>query len=164
AANDLGQLLGKVLDGALDHPSRLGRALGKQCVELLFRYLVGRLIAERIFAELAQRLPPLVEQLPEGPFARLVADEAVLVLDLEVVGIDLDAGQHRGTVRRQGGLFGFLGHAPSQAPCARIVPARASRAFAMAVSQARTSAGPVKSALPLKCSPATRSPLPPQRT
>ena len=46
----------------------------------------------------AQRLAPLVQHLVEGAAARLVADEAVLVLDLEIVAVDFDARQALGAV------------------------------------------------------------------
>ncbi len=50
-------------------------------------------------AELAQRLAPFVDDRLEGRLARPVADEPVLVADLEVVAVDLDAGQELGAVR-----------------------------------------------------------------
>ena len=66
-------------------------------------------------------------------------------------------------------LVGVLGHGPSQAPQSEEGSARrrdagcASRPLAIEASHARTSCGPLKSACPRKCSPATRSPLPPWR-
>ena len=94
-----GEGLGEFLDGAVNDAAGFRVAFGQQLVELLLRHLVGRLLAERIGAELAQRLAPLVQHLVEGAAAGLVADEPVLVLDLEIVAVDFDARQPLGAVR-----------------------------------------------------------------
>jgi len=58
-----------------------------------------RLFTQRICAELAQWLAPLIEYGVERAAARLVADEAVLVAKLEIVAVDLDARQPFAAVR-----------------------------------------------------------------
>ena len=112
ALDDAGERLRKFLDRAVDDAGRLGIALGEQLVE---RLLVDDLrgVAERVGAELAQRLAPLLEHLAKGAAARLVADEAVRVLDLEIVAVDLDARQPLGAMGVEyGALDRVLGHEP----------------------------------------------------
>ena len=107
--------LGELFDGAVDDAAGFRIAFGQQLVELLLRHLVGRLLAERIGAELAQRLAPFLQHLVKGAAARLVADETVLVLDLEVVAVDLDARQPFGTVRIEN-LTLVCGHNAHRSP------------------------------------------------
>ena len=94
-----GERLGEFLDGAVNDAAGFRIAFGQQLVELLLRHLVGRFLAQRVGAQLAQRLAPLVQHLVEGAAAGLVADEAVLVLDFEIVAVDFDARQPLGAVR-----------------------------------------------------------------
>ena len=67
-----------LLDGALHDTGGFRRALGKQGVKFLFADLIAGRLAKRIFAEIAQRLSPLFQDVPEGPFAGLVAYERIL--------------------------------------------------------------------------------------
>ena len=60
--------------------------------------LFARLFAERIVAGLAQGLPPVLDDVAERALAGAVADEAFVVLQLDVVGIDLDGRQARGAM------------------------------------------------------------------
>ncbi len=76
---------------------------------MLFGDRLGFLIAERVFAAFAHDIAPLVQQVPERALVGAVADEAVLVFDLDVVAFDKDRRQALGAVRqarRQGGLVG----------------------------------------------------------
>ena len=84
AADDQGELLGEVLDGALHDARGFGFALRQEVGELLLADLLAGFVAERILAQLLQRLAPFVENVPERVLAGLVADEAVLVLDFEL--------------------------------------------------------------------------------
>src|SRR5262247_3755876 len=102
AADDQGQILGKILDRAVQHGGPIGIAFRQQDIELLFADVLGRLVAERIFSGLAQRLAPFLENFAEGPLAGAVAEKAVLVLHLDVVAVDLDRRQAVGAVRHQG--------------------------------------------------------------
>jgi hypothetical protein len=68
-------------------------AFCKDGVQLLLANVLAVLVTKRIFIILPQDLFHLVEHAAEGAFARLVADEALLILDLEVVVVDFDAWQ-----------------------------------------------------------------------
>ncbi len=95
AADDQRQLLREILDRALHDAGGLGVALGQQFVELFLGDLVARLVAERVVAGLAQRLAPVLDDVAERALAGAVADEAFVVLQLDVVAVDLDRGQAR---------------------------------------------------------------------
>ena len=73
-----GELLRELLDRAVDQARRLGVAVDQQLVELLLADLVGRRLAERILADLAQALAPIVEDRLERALAGAVADEALV--------------------------------------------------------------------------------------
>ena len=95
------ELLREILDGA-EHETRAFRiACREEFRELLLAELLARLVAEGIFAKLPEGFPPFFDVLPECAFAGLVADEAVLVFDLDIVAIDRDAGENVGSVTRQ---------------------------------------------------------------
>ena len=53
---------------------------------------------ERIFAIPAKRIPHRIKEMPEGALIRLVADETFIVLDLEIVAVNVYAGQSPGAV------------------------------------------------------------------
>lgn len=80
-------------------PPGFGVALGQELVELLLPDLLGRRVADGIGAKLAQRLAPPFEHVMKSAAARLVADEAILVADLAVVAVHLDAREPLGAVR-----------------------------------------------------------------
>ena len=93
AADDERKLLREVLDRALHDAGRLRIALGQQRVELLPADVLARLVAERVVAGLAQGLAPVLDDLAEGAFVGAVADEALVVLQLDIVAVDLDGGE-----------------------------------------------------------------------
>ena len=74
-------------------PAASGSPLASSVVELLLANFLARLVAERIVAGLAQRLAPVLDDVAEGALAGAVADEAFVVLQLDVVAVDLDGGQ-----------------------------------------------------------------------
>ena len=83
----------------MDDARRDRMAILQHLVELLFRDLLGRLLAERILGDLADLRAHLVEQRAKGAAAGAVADEAFLVLDLEIVAFQESAGQFLRAVR-----------------------------------------------------------------
>ena len=103
AADDQRQLLREILDRALHDAGGFGIALGQQVVERLLGDLVARLVAERIVAGLAQRLAPVLDDVAERALAGAVADEALVVLQLEIVAVDLDRRQAGRAVRGDSG-------------------------------------------------------------
>ena len=90
-----GKLLRVLLDRALDHGGAFGVALVQDDVELGAAELVRGRVAERVLAELAQRLAPVFQNGMKGLAARPVAQEALVVLQLEIVAVDLDRRQGR---------------------------------------------------------------------
>ena len=112
AANDLGELLGEVLDRALDDAGRLGLAAPPGCRPASScrspRWPCRRADPRRACFN---GLRHLSSSVPERPLAGLVADEAVLVLDLDVVALDLDGREDRRPMRGQlARLRALLGH------------------------------------------------------
>jgi hypothetical protein len=79
----------------------VGIAAGERRIELLLADVAARGLAERIGALLAQRLSPFVENGVERFLAGAVADEPVVVLELDVLAVNLDRGQLGGAVRAQ---------------------------------------------------------------
>ena len=67
-------------------------------------------VAERVVAGLAQRLAPVLDDVAERALAGAVAEEAFVVLDLDVVAVDLDRRQARGAVRGDGRQSLLFGH------------------------------------------------------
>ena len=63
---------------------------------------LGGLVAEGIAAGLAQRFAPIVHNGAERALAGAVADEAFVVLQLDIVAVDIDGGQPGRAVRRDG--------------------------------------------------------------
>ena len=102
AADDQRELLGEILDRALHDAGRFRVALGQQLVELLLADVSSLgLLAERIVAVLAQRLAPVLEDVAERALAGAVAEEALVVLDFQIVAVDLDRRQASAAVDRQ---------------------------------------------------------------
>src|SRR5262245_37387241 len=108
APDDAGQLVGVVLDRALDDTGALRVPLHEEPVEPLLADVLARRLAERVLVDLLQALAQIVEKGPEGSAAGAVADESVLVLDLEVVAVDRHGGQARRAMAGQDRLL-FLG-------------------------------------------------------
>src|SRR6476646_2469542 len=100
AADDEGELLREVLDCALHDPGGLEVSLREKRIELLPTDLAAGLIAERIVAGLAQRLAPAIEDLAERPLTGAVAEQAVLVLQFDVIAFNLDGGEAGSAMRR----------------------------------------------------------------
>ena len=97
-ADDEGELLREVLDCALQDAGRLGVSLREQRIKLLPADLAAGLVAEGVVARLAQRLAPALEELAERPLVGAVAEEPVVVLQLDVVAFNVDGGQSGGAV------------------------------------------------------------------
>src|SRR4051812_9469950 len=72
-----GKFLRKLLDGSVNHASRLGVAVGEQLVELLLADLVAGRVAERILARLAHALAPIIQNRLERALAGAVTNEPV---------------------------------------------------------------------------------------
>ena len=81
-------------------PGRQRIGAGQHLVELRLGDLPGRRVAERILALRAQLVAPIVEDGAEGAAAGAIADEAVLVAQLLVIGVDGDGRQHAAAVAR----------------------------------------------------------------
>ena len=95
AADHRRELLGELLDGAEHHARRLRIAVQHHPVELLLADVLARHFADRVAVAVvvAHALPPVIEDGPERPPARAVADEAALVAQLGVVGVDVHGGE-----------------------------------------------------------------------
>jgi hypothetical protein len=103
APRDVGELLRKILDGAVHHRGGFGVVADQHGVEHLLADVLGRLLAERILARLAQGLAPLVENVAEGGFAGAIAEKPLLVLQLDVEAVDIDRRETRSSVSRNPG-------------------------------------------------------------
>src|SRR5436853_1456234 len=86
APKDARQRLGKLFDGSVDDLHHFGVALGENSIQPLLADALDRLPAEGVLS-FAQWFSPFLEQLAKDSFAGAVADKAVLVLKLQVVGI-----------------------------------------------------------------------------
>jgi hypothetical protein len=76
AARDVGEFLREVLDGAVHDRRCLSVFADQHGVEDFLADVLGRLLSERILAGLAQGLPPLVEDFPEGAPAGAVSEQS----------------------------------------------------------------------------------------
>ena len=90
--DDRSQLLGEILDHALNETRFLVIVAGEQLGELVPRYIFTRKSSKGIESKFLQGLPPFVHQSAKRAFARLIADETVLVLDFEAVIVDSHEG------------------------------------------------------------------------
>src|SRR4051812_38653238 len=95
APGHMGKLLGKFLDRGMHHGRGLGVVAHKDGIERLLADGLAILVSERILAGFAQRLAPAFQDLAEGAFGGAIAEEAVLVLELDVETVDLDRRQPR---------------------------------------------------------------------
>ena len=110
AADHGGEFLRELFDHAVNHACRLRVAFQEDLVELLLADLVARLLAQRVLADLADPLAPVVEDGLKRSFAGPVADEAIRLAQLGVVRIHGDATQCLGSVCEQvrAGRLGFV--------------------------------------------------------
>jgi hypothetical protein len=112
-ADDERELLRKVLDRPLHDAGGLQVPFGEQRVELFPADVLARLVAERVVTGFAQRLAPALEDGGEGAFVGAIAKQALLILQLDVVAVDIDRGEAVGAMGgdgRQG--RGLIGHEP----------------------------------------------------
>jgi hypothetical protein len=93
----------------MHHVGSFGHRLLQREVELLLAEIARMRRAQRILSGLAAALAPAFEQLPESGLAGLVADEAVLVAQLQAIAIDLQAGELSQAVDVRTGHVGFRG-------------------------------------------------------
>ena len=138
AAYDGRQFVGELLDHGMHQRRGLRVVAAQHLVELGLGNLLHRRVAEGILALLLQPVAPVGQDRPEGAAAGAVADEAVVVAQLLVIGIDGDGGQRAAAMRQRGrrGRF-FKG-----------------RRFFAHVNSPRIKAQPVKRAPPPVVAPA----------
>ncbi|MET4717226.1 hypothetical protein ABIF63_001332 [Bradyrhizobium japonicum] len=76
---------------------RHGRGFGivadQNGIQHLLADAFRRLLAERVFSRLAQRLAPFFLDVPEGDLAGPVPDKSFVVLKLDIEAVDLHRGQ-----------------------------------------------------------------------
>ena len=84
------QLGGEFLHHGMDEGGRLRIVARHHLVELRLGDLLHRRVAERILAMLLQPVTPVGQDRPEGAAAGAVADEAIVVAQFLVVGVDGD--------------------------------------------------------------------------
>jgi hypothetical protein len=93
-----GELDGILLDNGMDQAGGQGIGAGEHLVELRLGDLLGRCFTERILTLRPELLAPILEDGTEGPTARAIANEAVLVAQFLVVGVDRHVGQDASAV------------------------------------------------------------------
>ena len=113
APHDNGKLLRVILDRALDHGRGFRIAFFQNHIELGPIEIIRRRIAERIGAKLAQRLAPVFQNGVKRLAARTVAEEAFVVLELQIVAVDLDRRQARRPVVAECRRRDDVGHGKS---------------------------------------------------
>jgi hypothetical protein len=82
----------------LDHGGGFRFALFQHHIELGSTEILGRRVAEWIGPKLAQRFAPVLQHLVERLPAGAVAEEAVIVLQLKIVTVDIHRRQARSAV------------------------------------------------------------------
>ena len=92
----------------MDQAGGYGVAGVQHLVELRLRDLFHRDVAERVLSALLQAIPPVGQDGVEGPAAGAVADEAFVIAQFLVVGIDGDRWQHSTAMNEDGRSFGGL--------------------------------------------------------
>ena len=85
-----------------------GSLAAHHLVELALAQLFGRRVAERILAVLLEPFPPVGEDGTKGAAAGAVADEALLVAQFLVIGIDGNGGQQPPAMRERTGRKGRM--------------------------------------------------------
>src|SRR5262245_46708136 len=85
---DSGKLLREAFDRAVDDAGCFGVTRFQELVEALLVDVVAGLITEGVLAEIAKRLAPGLDEFAKGLLAGAVADETVLILQLDVVAVD----------------------------------------------------------------------------
>src|SRR5581483_4936613 len=109
APHDRGELLRELLDGRMDEAGGFRIAIGEQLVQPFLTDLITGLIAQGIFAGLAQSLAPFLQYGLKSPLARPVADEPFGAPQLRIVGVNRDEAQVLGAVGEQWRDSGFGG-------------------------------------------------------
>src|SRR6266540_3071918 len=101
-ANDERELLGKIFDRTLHEAGGIGVFPAERRVELLFADLAAGLITKWIGAKLAQRSTPFIKYVLKCFLVGAVANEAILVLQLDIVAVDFDRRQAGGAMDPEG--------------------------------------------------------------
>jgi len=82
----------------MDDTGRFAVAAVEQGVEPLLGERAAGLIAEWVMTEFAQRLAPIFNERAESILGGAIADEALIVLDLDIVALDLGRRQRGGAM------------------------------------------------------------------
>ena len=109
ASRDRGHFGGKFLDHGVDEARGDRIVPGQDLIEPRFRQVLRCRVSERIVTAAPEALTPVFQDRAEGTPTRAITDEAGLVPQLLVVGIDADGGQDATAVRQHGLLLGQLG-------------------------------------------------------
>ena len=105
AANDLGKLVREILGGAVNQCRRFRIASQQNLIQLFLLQFRGRNVTERILvAELAQPLPPILNQSRECPSACTVADKSFSIAQVGIIGVHNDRRKLNGTVAKSRGM------------------------------------------------------------
>ena len=114
------QLGGEFLHHGMDEGGSLRIVARHHLVELRLGHLLRRRVAQRILAMLLQAFAPVRQYRPEGSAAGAITDEAVVVAQFLVIGVDGDGRKHPAPVRkgsvRAGICVGFVRIAQDQLP------------------------------------------------
>jgi hypothetical protein len=108
AANDGRQFARELLDHGVDEAGRHRIGARQHLVELGLGDFLHRHVSERILAPLLHPVAPVGQDGAEGAAAGAIADEAFLVAQFLVVGVDGDGGQDATAVDQDGGRGGRL--------------------------------------------------------
>jgi hypothetical protein len=111
--DDEGKFLRKILDDGVHDSGFRGVAFGQNFVEFLLADVAAGAFAKRILALFGERLSPFIEQRIESLLAGAIAQEAPIVLQLEIVTIHIHA--------RQPGSAVGAGQRCSSRPCRRFL-------------------------------------------
>ncbi|MGH6930057.1 MAG: hypothetical protein ACREEV_17200 [Dongiaceae bacterium] len=127
--DDRSQLLRELFDRTMHDAGDLRIVRVQQLVELLLADLFGGGVAERIAAHAAQSVAPIVQDVDESTPTRAVADKAVGLPQLGVIGIDLHSRQDRAAMfeKRGSRRRGRIGHGMGRRILARSLLSRSAR-------------------------------------
>jgi hypothetical protein len=100
-ARDEREFLGEGFDRPMHDSGRFEVAVAEQSIKALLGQHVAGLIVERVMAEVAQWLAPILDEGAERALAGAVAHEALVILELHIIVRDLDGGQPGGAVGSQ---------------------------------------------------------------
>src|SRR5579871_2156317 len=107
-AGDVSELLGKLLNRAVNDRSRLNVVAHQRSVERLLADTFGRLRAKRVLTRLSACLAPFLENVAERAPTGAVAEKAVAVLGLAIETFHLNRWKPRCAVRGDPGRRGAL--------------------------------------------------------